>query len=207
MHSVKWILCLALVLTAHPCLAAPGGWYGAGKETVGIQSDSNSLQLLIRLGSQQYQREGHWIRYPDLFEFDHSNEHWTGQFLRNGEVLLTTPKGRQVVWKPLNGAPREATKPAVSTPPPAFLGYGSWQSSSGNRVTLRSRQGRVFVDVVYRTGSNRTVEAELLSKTRFRYATAQDEVYDCEVLRNGTVRCFRISTGKATTWTRISGGL
>lgn len=173
-----------------------------------IQSDAGGLRLLIRCDNQQFRRVGRWIRYPDLFEFEHSDEHETGQFLRSGDVLLTTAKGRQVRWKVLGDAAKENRSPAASpTPPPMFLGYGTWLSSSGNRVVLRSRQGKVWVDVVYKTGPSRTVEAELLSKTRFRYATSQDEVYDCEVLPNGTVRCLRMSTGRFTTWKRLSGGL
>lgn len=189
-------------------VAAPSGWYQGGRETVGIQSDANGLSLLIRYDKQQFQRQGRWIRQPDLFEFDHSNEHWTAQVLRNGDIMLTASKGRQVRWKALSEDPK---KPQASVdkrlPPPAFLGYGTWLSSSGNRVVLRSQQGKVWVDVLYKSGTKRTVQAELQSKTQFRYATAQDEVYTCEVLSNGTVRCFRVSNGRFTTWRRLSGGL
>lgn len=193
----------------------PSGWWlnGNGAERVEIRSHSRGLSLALTYQGKAYNLAGRWLRYPDLFEFDLQGRVWTAQVLSNQSIGLTDPNGKKVTWQPMAEPFAQASRPPERTglPAPARTGTmaeGNWSSSSGNKVRVVSRNGRVTVEVSYRDGRFERVPGRALSKSSFEYAAQDGRAhYQCLLESSDRIRCYKVETGTVTYWQRISGGL
>lgn len=186
-----------------------GWWKSTSGAKINIWADSQNLVLTYYSNGQQFKFNGWWVTYGHAFKYEVprlGTAYCTFDQNNPNIIHARAPKGGVSTWhrQTNNNArqqPQPNNRPAHQRQSNSGGINGTWQSTSGSRIEVRSNSNQLNLKIIGANGAWLRGVGQWQTANRFSYSVAGYQGRaECNVHKNNWNKITCVFNGKKSIW-------